>query len=92
METHCGCMTKALIWVHNLTTDNDQASRTAGLLGADVAAAGMAQGVSFSGLSLVAMSAEVNMCLYFVHSTVRSGSLALVHLYQQFMLKCGTLQ
>jgi len=32
------------------------------------------------------MSAEVNMCLYFIHSTVRSGSLALVHLYQQLML------
>lgn len=35
---------------------------------------------------LLAMSAEVNMCLYFIHSTVRSGSLAVAPLYQQFKL------
>lgn len=37
---------------------------------------------------LIAMSAEVNMCLYFIHSTVRSGSLAVAvaPLYQQFKL------
>lgn len=34
----------------------------------------------------IAISAEVNMCLYFIHSTVRSGSLAVAPLYQQFKL------
>lgn len=41
---------------------------------------------------LIAMSAEVNMYLYFIHSTVRSGSLAVAPFYQQFKLKHGTLQ